>query len=157
MPKISSKFIQVHIARYDEKQKDYMYLVLKRAAHVIPFPGMWQVVTGNIEPDEPSTESAMREVAEETGLKPGKIWTIPYVTTFFNPNNDTIYMSPVFGVLTDSKKIILSDEHSEYKWLRFQECMDILELPTHREATTVFRDYILKSDNDNIFDNSPRK
>jgi len=39
-------------------------LLLERASH----PGFWQSVTGSRENDEPLVETAVREVAEETGI-----------------------------------------------------------------------------------------
>lgn len=154
MPKLSSKYIQVHIARYDEDENEYKYLVLKRSDNVVPYPGMWQVITGNIEKGETSIDAAKREVHEETGIIVREICTIPYVTNFFNHKNDTIYLSPVFGVIVNSEKCRLSEEHCNFKWLTYDELMKILELPTHREASTIYRDYILNNENREIFNNS---
>ncbi len=152
MPKISSKFIQVHIAKYSEELSEYEYLILKRSENVIPYPCLWQVVTGNIEAEETSIKTAIREVYEETRLKPKKVWTLPYITTFFDAHKDIIYMSPVFGISVYTKNVILSPEHSEYKWLKYEDCIEKLELLSHREATTVFRDCILDEKNNMIFE-----
>jgi dihydroneopterin triphosphate diphosphatase len=151
MPQVSSKFIQVHIARFNENRSEHEYLVLKRAKNVIPYPGLWQVVTGNIEKNEKSIETAIREVYEETALKPNKIWILPYVTTFFNAYKDVVYMSPVFGILVSNNKVRLSDEHSEYEWLDYQSCYNKLELPSHKEAHKIFRDHILDNDSNAIY------
>lgn len=43
---------------------DLQILMLERADH----PGWWQSVTGSMEPGESLVETALREVAEETGL-----------------------------------------------------------------------------------------
>jgi dATP pyrophosphohydrolase len=43
---------------------DLEVLMLERADR----PGFWQSVTGSCHPDEPLVETAMRELAEETGL-----------------------------------------------------------------------------------------
>ena len=43
---------------------DLQVLLLERADH----PGYWQSVTGSQDPDEALRETAIREVAEETGL-----------------------------------------------------------------------------------------
>lgn len=45
---------------------DFEVLLLERADH----PGFWQSVTGSKDtPDEPSLQTALREVAEETGIQ----------------------------------------------------------------------------------------
>jgi len=152
MPEISSHYIQVHIARINKTTGKYEYLVLKRANNVVPYPNMWQVVTGNIEKNEKSIETAIREVFEETGLKPERIWTLPYVTTFFNSFEDKIFMSPVFGIVVINEIVKLSDEHCEYEWLSYKKCHDRLELPSYREAHKIFRDYIINNENNAIYE-----
>ncbi|GAB4164992.1 MAG: dihydroneopterin triphosphate diphosphatase [Rhodocyclaceae bacterium] len=52
-----SVLVVIHTPRLD-------VLLLERAAH----PGYWQSVTGSREDDEELRETAVREVAEETGL-----------------------------------------------------------------------------------------
>ena len=52
-----SVLVVIHTADYD-------ILLLERAAH----PGYWQSVTGSQEDDESLTETATREVQEETGI-----------------------------------------------------------------------------------------
>ena len=44
-------------------------LLIRRAAHRI-FPGLWQCVTGGVEPGERVPAAAMREVREETAARP---------------------------------------------------------------------------------------
>jgi len=46
---------------------DFQVLLLERADH----PGYWQSVTGSCEPGESLRQTAVREVAEETGLEAG--------------------------------------------------------------------------------------
>jgi 8-oxo-dGTP pyrophosphatase MutT (NUDIX family) len=152
MPEITSKYIQVHIARINKTTGEYEYLVLKRADNVVPYPNMWQVVTGNIEKDEKSIETAIREVFEETGLKPLRIWTLPYVTAFFNSYDDKIFLSPVFGIIVNNDHVKISVEHCEHEWLDYQSCNDRLELPSHREAHKIFRDYILDNEDNDMYE-----
>lgn len=47
---------------------DLQVLLLERADH----PGYWQSVTGSCDPGEMPRQTAVREVAEETGLEAGK-------------------------------------------------------------------------------------
>ena len=46
-------------------------LLIRRAPHRI-FPGLWQCVTGGVEPGERVPAAALREVEEETGLGRGR-------------------------------------------------------------------------------------
>ena len=152
MPKFITNTIQFHAAAKNPKNDDYLFLVLQRALNVDIYPGHWQVITGFVEENETSVEAALRELFEETVLKPIKMWTVPYLTSFFDSKNDNINFSPVFGCLVNhTDGIILSEEHRDFKWLGFEKCMEILELPSHKAAHVLFRDFILNNENDDMF------
>lgn len=142
-----SDTIQVHVARLDSRSGEYEFLLLKRSDDKIPYPGLWQVVTGRIEENETALQAATRELFEETGLKAEKLWVVPYIASFFNARKDQVNSSPVFGVIVpEDSKVLLSDEHQAYKWLGYHGCIVQLELPSHKEGSTIFYEYILLSD-----------
>ena len=93
MPDFISNTIQAHIAAYDLDENEYKFLVLKRAADLYIYPGLWQTVTGRIEPGETALDAAIREVKEETGLTPDDIWTLPYVANFFNIRKNGVFVN----------------------------------------------------------------
>jgi len=137
-----SNTIQLHIAGI--AGEDYKFLVLQRSDHLEVYPGLWQVITGTMEEGEKAVDTALREISEETGLTPKMFWTVPYVTVFFDSAKDLIHSSPVFGCLVDiNEKILLSPEHQKYLWLNYDECIEKLELPSHKEGTKIFSEYIL--------------
>lgn len=142
MPKFISNTIQAHIAAFFGN--DLKYLILKRAAHLKLYPNIWQVVTGTIETGETALQCAEREIFEETGLIGEEMWTIPYITHFYEPSKDVVHASPVFGILVSSESIVkISDEHQQFQWLSLDEAKNILVLPTHIEGMRVFNDFIL--------------
>ena len=142
MPNIVSNTIQLHIAVKEGKK--YKYLVLRRAKDLAIYPGLWQVVTGTIENNESAVDTVKREINEETKLALVKLWTIPFITSFYNSENDVIHLSPVFGaIVEDSSKIILSDEHDKYLWLTYKKCLKKLDLPSHINGTKIFKNFIL--------------
>ncbi len=153
MPDIKSEFIQAHIARYNTERKDYDFLVLLRSGRSRVYPNIWQVVTGKIETGETAVETARRETLEETNLKPLKMWTLPYVSTFYNAKRDVIFSSPVFGFLVDyDDEVVLSHEHSEFLWLGLNDCIDKVLLPSHREGTRIFMEFILSGEHSGNFE-----
>jgi dATP pyrophosphohydrolase len=153
MPEFVSNTVQLHIAAYDTHGGDYKFLLLQRSADRKLYPLMWQTVTGVIEPDEKAIDTAIREMKEETGLEANKIWTIPYVTTFFDPYNDRINASPVFGAFTEySSEVRISHEHRDYKWLSIDEADEYLILPSHLEGMAIFLKYILKRNDSDYFE-----
>lgn len=146
-----SNTIQVHIAK--KKGDDYEFLVLKRAEDEVIYPGIWQVVTGTCEHDERAIKTAVRETYEETGIKPIKFWTIPYVASFFDTRRDNVSFVPVFGALAaEDCQVILSDEHSDFKWLNYEETVSKLLLPSHKEGTKYFLEYCLANENNHYFE-----
>jgi dATP pyrophosphohydrolase len=147
-----SNTVQVHVISFEVPTQEPKFLTLQRASHSKLYPLIWQVITGKIESDETALLAALREMKEETGLFPVKLWAIPYVTTFFEVKKDLIHASPVFGALVDSKsQIKLSPEHLTFEWLSYKDCMNRLYLSTHKEGTRVFKDYIIDNTNKDLF------
>ncbi|MCL5990610.1 MAG: NUDIX domain-containing protein [Bacteroidetes bacterium] len=143
MPKIVSNTIQVHIAVLD-KNNEPKYLALQRTEQSKLYPNVWQVVTGKIKKGETALSTTVREIIEEINIKPKKIWTLPYITTFFDAKRDLINLSPVFGALINkNQKVKLSKEHQAFEWLTYKECYKRLFLRTHKEGATIFHNYII--------------
>jgi len=144
--------IQVHIVCEHPSTGQMLFLALKRNLSNPVYPGLWQAVTGTIESGETAVECALREVEEETGLKPKEIWTIPFVGTFFDPYLNSINAIPVFGVLVDyQEKINISAEHTEFAWLTIEEFIERVPLPSHKLGAQYFWDYILRSPRRDMF------
>lgn len=144
MPQFVSNTIQAHVAAWFPESGSYKYLLLRRAADNPVYPRVWQVITGRIESGETALEAALRELKEETCLNPVKAWTLPYITQFFNPRLNEINASPVFAFLIENiDELIISTEHDAYEWLRYPVAIDRLPLPSHKEGTRIFKEYIL--------------
>ena len=125
-------------------------LLLERAAH----PGYWQSVTGSREEGEDLQATAWRELYEETGLtaEEGMLhdWQQSQVFEIFPEWRHryapgvTHNTEHVFSyTLPEKCKIILSEEHSHYRWLPQQEAADLCFSWSNRDAilalhTTVF-------------------
>ncbi len=105
--------------------EEALFLLLKRAEDRI-YPGIWQCVTGKIEPPEKPFRTALREVREETGLQPEKLWTVEQVNQYYEAKPDRMNLIPVFAVRVSSSDVILSAEHTDYKWCAVQEATDQL-------------------------------
>jgi len=152
MPGFVSNTVQVHIAAIEPDSGQLKFLVLKRSAQVMPYPSIWQVVTGTMEAGETALRTALREVKEETSLEPLKVWTVPYMAMFFDAGADQINVSPVFGILVDfATPVILSQEHCQYCWVDYPLCLEILFLPSHKNGTRIFYDYILNNNYSDSF------
>lgn len=152
MPEFFSNTIQAHVARYCARLGVYEYLAVKRAAYLKIYPGVWQTITGTIESGESSINTAVRELKEETGLDYLKMWSVPYTASFYVHKKDYISAAPVFGFLAkEDCSVILSKEHDEYIWAEYDECMQFMELPTHKEGLRIFREFVLDYSKNDLF------
>ncbi|MBN8571312.1 MAG: NUDIX pyrophosphatase [Ignavibacteria bacterium] len=121
MSQILSRFIECIV--FKNHTFDPKFLVLKRSDDAKVHPGIWQIVTAKIDAGEKAFETARREVFEETGLKPSELYVAPSVNRFYNYMDDSINLVPVFIAEVDSDDVKISDEHSEFEWLSFDEAL----------------------------------
>jgi 8-oxo-dGTP pyrophosphatase MutT (NUDIX family) len=70
-------------------------LVLRRAPGG-RCPGSWETVHGHIEPGERPAETAVRELQEETGLTPLRLYNLSRVELFYVHRADEVALVPVF-------------------------------------------------------------
>ena len=122
-----------------------LFLLLKRAKTKM-YEHLWQGVGGKIEKGEKSWETAKRELLEETGLIPKKMFIADHVSKFYEAKDDRINFVPVFGIEVNTKEVVLSDEHSEYKWVTINEALDLLVWTGQKQAIKIVNDMILCND-----------
>jgi dATP pyrophosphohydrolase len=137
--KVSSSLVEAHVFR--KVENDLEFLLLKRGDNE-NYPGIWQMVTGAIDEDEKAFDTALREIREETGLQPQKLWVVPTVNSFYSPEKDMIIMIPVFAALVkNNDAIIISSEHSEFKWVKKDEAKKMLAWNGQRTSVDTIYQY----------------
>jgi dATP pyrophosphohydrolase len=136
----NSVFVESHLLK--KVENDIEFLLLKRAPGEI-YPDIWQMVTGKINDDEKAYETAIREIKEETGLSPEKLWVVPNVNSFYSPKHDKVLQIPVFAALINDDTVKLSEEHSEYKWVKKEEAKKLLAWPGQRNSVDIIYEYFL--------------
>lgn len=147
MPKINSLYIEVCVFKKDKRK--ILYLVLKRSEKNKIFPGIYQIITGTLKNDlrnkktENAVKAVLREVYEETKLKPLRLWILPVINTYYVLTRDTINLSPMFAVeVSTESEPIISKEHQAYKWLSYQDAKKYLIWQSHRTALKYLNDYL---------------
>ncbi len=81
-------------------------------------PGSWEAVHGHIDPAETPVETALRELAEETGLTPERFYNLSRVEMFYRHSTNEVVLVPVFvAVVAVGAEVRLSAEHDGYEWL----------------------------------------
>jgi len=100
------------------------------------------MITGTIESYEHTKDTVIRELKEETGLIPEKIYSIPRVNTFYLAISDKICMSPVFLAFVDRTDVTISAEHTEFKWSDFEESCSLIHWPNQVESLEIIKQYL---------------
>ncbi|MCX5755172.1 MAG: NUDIX domain-containing protein [Gemmatimonadetes bacterium] len=105
--------------------------------------GAWEIVHGSIEPGEPPVQAALRELREETGLQPERLYSIT-ANPFYLAKSDTLQISVAFAAVVGSTQFTLGPEHSRAKWETFAAAKKRLAWPrTHdllRQVAWILRD-----------------
>ena len=146
MPKVVVRVIDAYV--FNRKSKEIRFLLLKRAKTKI-YEHLWQGVAGKIEAGETSWEAAIRELKEETGFEPIRIFVADHVSKFYEAHGDWVNLVPVFGIEVDDEEVILSDEHCEFKWVDFNTAHQTLIWSGQKDGIAAIFN-MLNSDDDRI-------
>jgi dATP pyrophosphohydrolase len=114
------------------------YAVLKRVE------GWWQTIAGGGEDSETPLDAARREALEEGGLSAETPFlelstVIPVPKTAFKESSlwgDDLYVVPkyCFGALVQNKTLVISSEHTDYRWLSYEEAQALIRYDGERTA-----------------------
>ena len=102
------------------------------------YPGLWQCVTGKIEPNERIADAALREVEEEVGLAPAQLEVFietDIVNTFHEARLDAVLVEVVFAARVPADAPVrLSHEHDAMRWCSPAEARDLVTWPAYLRA-----------------------
>lgn len=111
------KIIATGILKHEDK-----YLVVKRSDDDNFLPGSWEFPGGNLEIGETILEGLKRELNEEIGfnITNEDVKLIGYSDEIKNNNNSIVHVIEfdfLVDCLNEDINILLSNEHSEYRWV----------------------------------------
>lgn len=116
----SLRLIAVAMLFYEDK-----LLMMKRAPNRTLSPGQWAGIGGHFEPHEMGDplSACLREVQEETGLKPGDIENLELRYMVTRLNGTDLRQQFVFTGQAKTDQVALTEE-GELHWIRRAEILD---------------------------------
>ena len=92
------------------------FLQLRRREQ--PLAGTWQTVRGSIESGETAAAAALRELREETALRPVEFYRLGSVESFYDLHSDAVWHSAAFfALLNADATLTLNYEHDAMRWV----------------------------------------
>ncbi|MFA4887264.1 MAG: NUDIX domain-containing protein [Candidatus Nanoarchaeia archaeon] len=107
----------------------------------------WAFPKGHIEKDESEEKTALREIFEETGLSlnllPGFLESYTYEFDF---RGEHIQKKAVFFLAesTDTTIELNETEHQEYRWLLYEEAMQLITYIGDKELLSKANNFLIK-------------
>ncbi len=98
--------------------KNDKFLILKRSARNNGTESLWELPGGGVDADEMANQAVVREVREETAIEIKNAVPI-YVFELFRKEGKIIGIT--YRANCDSDNVCLSDEHTEYRWIKVSE------------------------------------
>jgi len=109
---------------------NYRVLLLKRKDTI---EGAWAGVGGGIKEGEKAWQAILREIKEETGLTPEKLYSADTCEQFYEIDKDTIWTAPVFvAYVLENAAVTINEEHSEFEWFTLEEAILTVSFPEQR-------------------------
>jgi ADP-ribose pyrophosphatase YjhB (NUDIX family) len=109
-------------------------LILRRSSQVKTMQGKWAGVSGYLEKNEDLLSRALTEICEETRIKKDKL----ILRKIFNRLNVQIYNEVMiivqpFCFVSNTRKVLLDWEHSDYYWINHREIDKFDFVPRFKE------------------------
>lgn len=98
--------------------------------------GKWGIPGGKLEEGESLTEGALRELFEETSIRVSKANYVGHL--FIRKRGEVEYIFHMFHIQVTEAKVLLSDEHTDYRWLTAEEVKQLSVVSGGKEALQWF-------------------
>ncbi len=132
MTDVRTAIVDVYVLRIGRGAPEV--LVLRRAPGGRSV-GTWETVHGHIIEGETPVEAALRELKEEAGITPARLYNVSRVESFYLHGPDVLALIPVFcAIVAASTPVTVSSEHDRGEWVSADEAARRFTWPRERRA-----------------------
>jgi 8-oxo-dGTP pyrophosphatase MutT (NUDIX family) len=132
MTSVRTSLVDVYVLRGEGTSLECLALRRGQAGRC---PGSWEAVHGHIEAAERPAGAAARELEEETGLAPLRLYNLSRVELFYQHRTDEVALVPVFAAfVAEDAAVRLGPEHDSFEWLPVSEARLRFAWPRERRA-----------------------
>lgn len=129
---IQDRISQINCIVFKPEGNGYKFLILKRAEDR---GGFWQPITGGVREGEEQISALKRELTEETGVTEYRqIINLRYSFSFCLPHLGELVENVYAVEVKPETEIVLSHEHTEYRWLDFEESLALIKYDSNKEG-----------------------
>ncbi|GHB16758.1 NUDIX hydrolase [Pseudovibrio japonicus] len=142
MHSIPIRAFLISVVAIRQSELGHEVLLLKRTQTLV---GEWCQVAGKIEAEETAWQAALRELNEETKLTPTSLFSADINEQFYEAGRDAITVAPVFAaVINSTDTVSLNHEHSEYRWVSFDDAIEMVAFGGQRRILRWIEDEFVK-------------
>jgi bis(5'-nucleosidyl)-tetraphosphatase len=132
------------------KEEDFRFLLLYKQASE-HYKEAWEFPKGNqnIQKNETEMQTAIRELAEETGLQEKDLEFLDFhdkISFFYRDEAQELIRKEVSFLMarTTRSEIKISSEHNAYRWAPYLEAFDLLSQKNNKEILRKSYDFLKK-------------
>ena len=142
--KLRTNVFDLWVFRRDPDEPRYLVFLTSQAKADKWFSGgrFWQIPGGFFEEDE-AVVDALRRVLAQLAISPKSLWAVEHTYTYYNRRRQNLEIIPVFAAEVESAdEVLLTWEHSEYRWATASECTQLMEFRGLLEGLEWTRRYV---------------
>jgi len=135
--------VQTIVSRKNRDSSMLEFLLLKRNKKR---GGFWNVVNGTLRSKESVLDCVRRELEEEAGIIDCKLVGPEIYRFHFSYNGSDMTVIVHYVEVFQGQEIVINEEHTEYRWVGFEEAKSLLKFDDDKKALALCYDQVAGKD-----------